>query len=187
MVKFSKKITLTPAEKEWILEKAKPLLKQNKMDELWHLLYSSVAVMHNSVGKRSAQHIIEFLLSVMGEDSYFRGSNTVYDQEFYGLDNLVEITIPSNILQIDAMAFGGCKGLKLVEVSPGCKELKVDVGALCPLVHSPVHLLVPKNCHLTVLGYFNENDEEIPELSWKEFLQQSDAQEYALYKQVEFY
>ena len=34
MVKFSKKITLTPAEKEWILEKAKPLLKQNKMDEL---------------------------------------------------------------------------------------------------------------------------------------------------------
>ena len=186
MAKFTEKIVLTPAEKEWVLQEAKPLLKQNKMDELRHLLYSSDAAMHHSVGVFAAQHIIEFLLSVMGEDSYFRGSNTVYDQEFYGIDNLVEITIPSNISYIDGAAFGFCKKLKLVKVDSNCKELKMDVGAFCPAV-SGCQVLVPKNCHLTVLKYTTEDGEEIDEMSWEEFMQQSDAHEYALYEQVKFY
>lgn len=117
MARFSKVPILTDVENEWVLSVAKPLLKENNMDEVRRLL--------NQMDHREFKNISPFLLYHLGEKLYFSNSEEIYLAEFrWGGDDLVDINIPFGIKKIEKFAFSGCDSLKKVTLP----ESLIDIG-----------------------------------------------------------
>jgi hypothetical protein len=171
MAQFYTRPILTDKEKEWVITKAKPLLQQNNISEVRHLLES---------GTRENLHIKEFLLYRLGEESYFSGEDSFYLEEFAG-SSLVEINIPVHIRYIPDFTFEGCKYLRTIRISPNCKRIEINAAAC--VLSADCNVLVPKNCELIVVIL----DDDIHEFTWEEFTQMEDFNIWPLSQQIQFY
>ena len=189
MAKFVRKITLTPKEKEFVLQYIKPLLKENNMDKVRYFLneWLNDAIEPNLQLKRQeAHHIEEFLLSIVGEESYFSGDDEIHLEEFSYCENLVEIEIPAHINFIPDLTFIECKNLRVVKISPQCKDITFDSNAFMinAYIGSTDHckVLVPRGCQLKIWIY----DEDYETWLWDEFIESKFKDEEIIDK-VEFY
>ena len=121
MIKFNKEPKLTSAEKEYVVETLKPLLKQNKIVEARAILNETYAVDH--------VNIIDFLLYHL-QDAYFKDSDEIFEYEFHN-SKMVSIDIPSNIINIADHAFSECKQLGGVSIPDGVKRIEEDTFEEC--------------------------------------------------------
>ena len=120
MAKFSwPEIKFCDEYKKFIVEHIKPLMQKNDMSSVRELIYECV---HNGaydeiLGRGASNdpwEIQTFLLRKLGEQSYFRDSDSIFELEFFqtAVESLV---LPSNIdtIYTDAFTESALKTLKI--------------------------------------------------------------------------
>ncbi len=93
MAEFFENIVLTDDEKDWIIDKIKPYLKKNDIEQA-----RAIAC------KNKKARINSFLLQHLGEEVYFSNSDMVFNDEF-NWSLLTKIELPSTIKTIGDRAF----------------------------------------------------------------------------------
>lgn len=121
MIKFNKEPKLDMAEKQFVVETLKPLLKQNKILEARAILYKTHTI--------DRVNIIDFLLYHL-QDAYFKDSNEIFEWEFHR-SNMVNIVIPSNITYLGGGAFAECEKLESASIPNGVTKIRQDTFLKC--------------------------------------------------------
>lgn len=150
MVKFSwPEIKFCDEYKKFIVEHIKPLMQKNDMSSVRELIYECVYTgAYDEILGRGASNdpweIQTFLLRKLGEQSYFRDSDSIFESEFFqtAVESLV---LPANITLIDSLAFAE-SALKMLKITS-------DTINICDNAFNDTDcvIYVPKKCNVCIM------------------------------------
>lgn len=125
MAKFFITPKLSYDGKNFLLNTLKPLLKRNNLVEVRKKIDNTYD---------DHKNVQVFLLSNLGEDTYFQGSDRIFRGEFFRLSLLEKIVIPEGIVRIEDGAFGLCTGLEYVFIPKSVKVIGKDAFRGCKML-----------------------------------------------------
>lgn len=127
MIKFNEVPKLNGAEKQFVVETLKPLLKQNNIVKVRGMLQD---IRDDS---DESTLIIQYWLLYYLKDDYFKGFDKIFPSEFQYMDGIISMAIPNWITYIGDAAHWGCDDLTEIVIPKSVKYIGTRAFSFCPL------------------------------------------------------